>query len=88
MSDNQLNLDDLIEAANQAGAEGAWIIRGSNKVKVKTTWPKEERPKYQPGETDASIGEMGFFLDLAPAGVVVVMRFPAGDGGEPGIESR
>lgn len=67
------HLGQLAELANQAGAEGVWVIRGS----------KVPSLIYN---TEHSVTPV--ILDLEEAGVLVLMRFPASDGGEEGIESK
>jgi len=80
-------LNDLAEIAKRAGAEGIWLIRGATDAHLLYT------PIGQPGShgipgLDKVSTSLTIRLDLADAGVLVVMRFPASDGGEPGIESR
>lgn len=80
MSNQQINtdlaerLEGLVDAANDIGAEGIWIIRGA----------KHPRLLYfarETAENDTPIN-----LDFAPGEILVVMRFPQGDGGQAGIE--
>jgi hypothetical protein len=92
-------LDQLAELANQAGAEGVWIIRGIKNAQLLYEPTTEIEPPDLPGVKKglSIIGAMpgvrvstslALALDLAYASVIVVMRFPASDGGEPGIESK
>jgi hypothetical protein len=62
------NLVKLIEIANEMGAEGVWLIRDAGAVNVSATLPNHETATH---------------LDLAGAGAIVVLRFPAGDGPDP-----
>lgn len=68
------HLTELLDLANEAGAEGAWILRGIQEVMLLyQTDPDQDHP---------------LALELADAGVYVLLRFPATDGGVEGIESR
>lgn len=66
-------LDQLAELANQAGAEGVWAVRGA----------KAPTLIYS---TEHSVTPV--ILDVEEAGALVLIRFPAGDGGEEGIEAK
>jgi predicted DNA-binding WGR domain protein len=85
------NLNQLANLANQAGAEGIWLLRGAAYVSLSYV------DKGVAEELDAALESPAFeellkkkliSLDLADANLIVVMRFPEGDGGEPGIESK
>lgn len=95
------HLNDLADLANQIGAEGIWLIRGARDARLlykvgtdEASWP--DVPGVKVGLTVGAADlpgvkvsvDLSLALDLADAGVLVVMRFPTGDGGEPGIESR
>lgn len=67
------HLEQLAELANKAGAEGVWVVRGA---KVPTLM-------YS---TEHSVTPV--ILDVEEAGVLVLIRFPVGDGREEGIESK
>lgn len=70
-------LDELTRLANQAGAEGLWIIRGATDAVLLYSLDDGSDPASDP-----------VVLDIADAELLILMRFSAGDGGEPGIESR
>jgi len=64
-------LEALIAAARAAGAAGTWILRGSAYAALQHGWP--------------SVG--GPALELTPPHeIVILIRIPESDGGEPGIE--
>jgi len=73
-------LTSLTDLANQAGAEGVWLIRGATNARL--TYDADEIKPNDHVNASVSIN-----LALADVGVLVLMRFPA-DGGEPGIEAR
>lgn len=69
-------LEGLADAANDIGAEGIWFIRGAH------------HPRLLYYARESSENDTPINLDIAPGEILVVMRFPAGDGGQAGIESR
>ena len=75
LNDNALaeNLAETCDILNEIGAAGIWILRGAIAPGLAFSLPGYEAPVY---------------LDIADAGLLLVARFPAGDGGEPGIETR
>lgn len=74
MSDD---LERVTAAANAAGAEGIWLVRGVTHAML----------MYLPqGQQEENLNWSS--LNLADTELLVLMRFPAGDGGEPGIEMR
>lgn len=81
-------LDQLTILAAAAGAEGIWLIRGADNAAVKFNWPHAAEPLYLPVEGAKINTKFGFTLDIADAELLVIMRFPAGDGGDPGVEAR
>jgi hypothetical protein len=76
-------LQQLADLANEIGAEGVWLLRGS----------KDAYLIYSPTDPPALAKDdpfpiiMNIRFDIADTGVLVIMRFPTDDG-EPGIESR
>jgi hypothetical protein len=88
MHPDQLN--ELTTLANRLGAEGVWLIRGATGARIKFDWPAEltPAPKYEPVDGAEISTTLGFNLALADAELLVLLRFPIGDGGAPGIESR
>ena len=80
-------LNDLADLANQAGAEGIWLIRGAKDVQLTYIASPEAEIPFTPG-LKLSPNPPIVTIDLVDAEIIVVIRFPAGDGGEPGIESR
>lgn len=78
-------LQILTTMANRFGAEGIWLIRGAVEPAL--------HYKVDPEQIDPDLLEnvdlnLEIVLGLAEAGVLVVMRFPAGDGGPAGVEKR
>jgi hypothetical protein len=71
--------------ANHFGAEGIWLIRGARDARLVYTYG--ETVPIHVGDVPAT-SSLGINLDLADAGVLVLIRFPASDGEEPGIESK
>lgn len=67
------NLAEVCSILGEIGAEGIWIVRGAIAPGLSFTLPGMEAPAY---------------LDIADAGLLLVARFPATDGGEPGVETR
>lgn len=80
-------LEQLAAQANNAGAQGVWLIRGAQAAQL-TYIPvgNIQQPDTLARGAAASLN-LSLALDIADAGVLVLMRFPA-DGGEPGIEVR
>jgi len=66
------NLAETCDILNEIGADGIWLLRGVEDVDVTFTYPNGEP----------------LTMRLADAGLFLVARFPSGDGGEPGIETR
>ena len=65
--------EQVVRLAHAAGAEGIWLVRGASSAGITFTF------------ADRTIDQ----VQLAPPhDLVVVLRFPAGDGGEAGMESR
>jgi hypothetical protein len=80
------HLDELADIANEIGAEGVWLVRGVKNARLTYTSAEEIKQPDIPGvQASASLS---LSLDLADAGVLAVIRFPASDGREVGIESR
>ena len=67
------NLTELTEMANEIGAQGVWIVRDAIAPLLSFALPDREAPVA---------------LDMADGGTIVVLRFVASDGGEPGVETR
>lgn len=88
------NLEEIAEMANQAGAEGVWIIRGAKNASLLYDPPGPPRTPNIPGVKVKNVLNIetgkrdGIQLDLADAGVIVVMRFPASTNQEPGVDHR
>lgn len=76
-------LEKLAEIANDAGAQGVWFIRGAQNAQL-TYIPVGNIQQPEIPGAEASLN-LSLALDIADAGVLVLMRFPA-DGGESGIE--
>jgi hypothetical protein len=66
-------LNMLTRVAQSAGAEGIFLIRGAENASLKYELPGDLAPLE---------------MALANAPLLLVIRFPAGDGGEPGVEHR
>jgi hypothetical protein len=80
------HLDELVDIANEIGAEGVWLVRGVKNACLTYTPAEEIKQSDIPGvQASASLS---LSLDLADAGVLAVIRFPVSDGREAGIESR
>jgi hypothetical protein len=71
----------LLAAAQAAGAEGTWIVRGATGATLLYT---DATP---PGDVMEWPGWPGLEL-TPPHQVIVLMRIPASDGGPDGIEFR
>lgn len=69
------DLEEIVLAAVEAGAEGIWLIRGAQAAALALSL------------TPADETQFNLVLE-PPHGVIVLMRFPAGDGKEAGIEAR
>jgi hypothetical protein len=71
--DNSMPLSEAFDHFNELGADGIWLIRGVKAAAVFVAFD----------------GETSQRLELNPPHeMIVILRFPAGDGGEAGIESR
>ena len=81
------HLQELTRIANEIGAQGIWLIRGATRARLiyEPAGEEIELPDIPGAQVS---GSLDININLADAGVLVVMRFPASDGGEPGIESR
>lgn len=66
----------LLDVATEAGLGRAWVIRGVKKPARITPEPDRNKWKYH------LTGE----IDQVKGGVLILLYFQAGDGGEPGIE--
>lgn len=81
----QDRLAELADQANSIGAKGVWFIRGAKNARL-VYEPNESLQFFEtPGQVTTNLS---LSLALAKAGVIVVMRFPAGDGADPGIELK
>ncbi|MCB0207701.1 MAG: hypothetical protein KDJ52_00135 [Anaerolineae bacterium] len=61
---------------------------GSDDVNDVPDYHSDLVDRFQCGACDFTWELTPIELDIADADLLVVMRFPKGDGGEPGIESR
>ncbi len=80
-------LDEIAALANDAGAQGIWVIRGANNARF--VYEPENNPIRPniPGVVGSA--SLSLSLDIADAGIVVLIRFPFSDGNsEPGIEVK
>lgn len=76
MTTEELRL--LIEHATEAGLGRAWVIRGVKKPARITPEPKRKNWYYHlTGQIESQ---------RPPGGLLILMYFQTGDGGEPGIE--
>jgi hypothetical protein len=80
------HLDELVALANEVGAEGIFLIRGAKNAGLEYDPADQPAPPDIPGVNVTA--NIGIRFEIATAGVLVVIRFPASDGKEPGIESR
>jgi hypothetical protein len=78
-------LKTLISMANGFGAEGIWLIRGAVEPELRYQVDPEQIDPDLPKNVSL---DLEIVLGLAEAGVLVVMRFPASDGGQDGVEKR
>jgi hypothetical protein len=69
-------LDRLVETARQLGAGGIWLVRGA-----------EEAILLYSHDASADRPEPGLTMQ-PPHDLIVLLRFPTGDGGESGVEFR
>ncbi len=80
------HLEELTDIANEIGAEGIWLIRGARNATLTYT---PEGTVEQPGIPGVAVTmNLNLSLELTDAGVLVIIRFPAGDGREAGIEYK
>ncbi|RPJ59031.1 MAG: hypothetical protein EHM12_07295 [Dehalococcoidia bacterium] len=78
------HLDELSAIANEIGAEGIWLIHGVKKAQlIYTPAPGVVMPDMPGVNINLDLN-----LSLTGAGVLVVMRFPAGAGRKAGLEKR
>ena len=77
------NLDELTALASEIGAEGVWLVRGVKNAALIYTPPESIATDIPNIKINLDLR-----LDLAGAGVLVIMRFPASDGREVGLEKR
>lgn len=66
------NIADAIASLKAAGAEGVWVVRGAQSVSLDF-------------DADGTGNWQGIQL-ARPSEMVLVARFPVGDGREPGVE--
>lgn len=71
-------LEQLIAAAQAAGAGGMWLLRGATEAELH--WTDEPDP-------DAHLPFAQLRL-TSPHELIVIIRFRDGDGGESGVEFR
>lgn len=72
---NGVQLDALTTHAKLLGAEGTWIVRGGKSARLTLAYLQQEQ-------------EQEIDLNFTDAELVIVMRFPRGDGEETGLEFR
>lgn len=72
-------LDLITISAQIANVEGVWIIRQSKDTSL--IFVTNKQLSHIPGLSD-----LGQMLELDDSEMLVILRFPTGDGGEPGIE--
>lgn len=80
------HLDELIALANEIGAEGIFLIRGAENALLQ--YDPTDKPKTPDIPGVNATFDIGISFHIADAGLLVLIRFPASDGKEPGIESR
>ena len=78
------NLDELTAVANEIGADGIWLVRGVKEATLTYTPTQDIAMPDIPGVKV----NLDLSLKFAESGVLVVIRFPTGDGREAGIEKR
>lgn len=78
-------LDQLADLVNEAGAEGVFIIRGAKNASLIYEPEDYQWPRIPGAEASTNLS---LSLDVADAGILVLIRFPVSDGGEAGIESK
>lgn len=80
MLEGMMNPEDLrllLDVATEAGLNRAWVIRGVRKPARIFPEPGRERWNYHlTGQIDPR----------GASGLLILLYFPEGDGGEPGIE--
>ena len=75
------HLDELTELAREIGAAAVTIIRQPAKAQLYLDWQKRIVDGNQ-------VKILDFASPRRPAGLLVVLRFPASDGGETGVEVK
>lgn len=78
-------LEELAAQANNAGAQGVWLIRGAKDAQL--TYGLEAQAAAPKFAGVQSVMNFTLALNITDTGVLVIMRFPS-DGGESGIEVR
>jgi hypothetical protein len=85
-------LQTLLAVAAEIGAAGCWVIRGATAARFVYVPDSALRAAYE--KLNQELGDIPVRLDInmdvdlkiEDAGVLVLIRFPASDGGESGIE--
>lgn len=77
------HLTEIREMLKEIGAEETWILRQAKDATITFTVADD-----LPTELPNARVSLGATLPLPDAGLFLVARFPASDGGEPGAEKR
>lgn len=78
-------LEILTTVANDAGADGIWLIRGADYASMRCVWPRDWKGWQPYSSTD----ELGTTLVIEqPHELIVLIRFPINDGQGEGVEHR
>lgn len=72
---NVVQLNALTHHAKLLGVEGTWLVRGGGAARLTLTYLHQGK-------------EQEIDLNFAESELVIVMRFPQGDGKESGVEFR
>lgn len=71
------HLAELTDLLHEIGAEGIWLIRDTGQAKLIF----DLLDRAAPGD------KTEFFQRVGPAGILLLARFPAGDGGQLQVEA-
>jgi hypothetical protein len=81
-------IKQIIDLANQAGAEGVWVLREAESANLLFRL-KNGNNNFQHQINGGQVSlSVTMSLELGRADMFVIMRFPQGDDGKPGLEVK
>ena len=78
-------LYELAWLARNCGADSVWFIREAQEARLTFAGSEAQTVRLDVPDVDARLS-LSFSLDLQDAGILMVIQFSAGDGGQPGVE--